>query len=274
MRRNIIDRLALLCTLHADGPKTLRLLREAGYSTFDKLRKLEPDRLAKILNLSSAAARRLLREIGLLEKRLEPDLEREEVMYPPTAGAGAMKPAPPGHFRVDPEPPPVAGRSSLGPRDRQLLDKVVARWRQADEETHRLEAVDRRPEPEFVEAEEKVVEIPTTPPPDPLLPGLLGGLDAAACDSLAGGGIVSLEELATCPVDELVERSGLSFTRARTLQFLAGRRLTEAVAEEEEPVRLSSVPPERSTASMPESIGVYGQGHGNGTDEGAGGPFV
>lgn len=286
MRRNVIDRLALLCTLHADGPKTTRLLREAGCTTLDKLRDLEPNRLAKILGLSPAAARRLLREVALLQERLEPDLEREEVMYPPTADAGGMKPAPPARREEPASAAEPLRRADLDLRDRRLLDAVVDRWRKADENTRRKVEQEAPPSEEPVDepTAEEVVEISVYPPPGTLRAGDLSGLDQGVCEALYRGGITSLEELATCPVDALVERSRLSFTRARTLQFLAGRRLseqegkklpTEQVAQAaaratpgpEERISLAS-PARRST---PSEGSVLGQ---SGADDGVGGPFA
>ncbi len=299
MRRNVIDRLALLCTLHADGPRTTRLLREAGCTTLDKLQDLEPKRLAKILGLSPAAARRLLREVALLQDRLEPDLEREEVMYPPAADAGGMKPAPPGYLRVGPTPeaapvqreepadtaePPR--RADLDVRDRRLLDAVVDRWRKADETSRRKVEEETPPVQEPVDEQptHEVVEISVHPPPGMLRAGDLSGLDEGVCEALYRGGITSLEELATCPVDALVERSRLSFTRARTLQFLAGRRLAEM--EDEKPsaertpeaaVRATPEAEERISLASParRSIPLESSDLGQpGGDEGVGGPFA
>jgi len=261
MRRNVIDRLALLCTLHADGPKTLRLLREAGCTTLEKLRDLEPKKLAKILGLTPASARRLLREVNSIRDRLdEPDLEREEVMYPPAEEAAGVKPALPALFALEPtDEPPLPPRAELELRDRRLLDQVVDRWRREDERAReeRAEAATDEEQEEGDEAGgEPVVEITAYPPRDLLRPGELSGLDESVCDALYRGGIATLEELATCPIDELVERSSLSFTRARTLQFLAGRRL--AATPEPEPVA--------APAARPSPF--------RGSEEGAGGPFA
>lgn len=287
--------MALLCTLHADGPKTLRILREAGCTSIEKLRSLESTRLSRLLGLSPAAARRLLREAALLEERLEPPLEREEVMFPPAASSSAGAPAP-GYLRIagPEEPPAVASkpRVELDLRDRTLLERVVDRWRKADR-TARVESSEASGQesepppalPSEVEADQEPVagaEVPSRPAREELHPGQVGGLDKETCNRLKQGGITSIEELATCPIDDLVERTQLSFTRARTLQFLAGRRL-RANDEESAPVEQPLGPivePPRGPVPGPEAEATAEQptrtsGSLPGlVEEGAGGPFA
>jgi hypothetical protein len=67
--------------------------------------------------------------------------------------------------------------------------------------------------------------------PCQLRAGDLQGLDEEVCGVLQRGGILSLDDLATIPVDELVKRSCLTFSRARTLQYLAGREITRRSEE-------------------------------------------
>jgi len=240
MRRNIIDRMALLCTLHADGPQTLRLLREAGCTTIDKLGNLSAKRVAKLLSLTPAAARRFTREARLLVERLEPTLEKEEVMYPPAAQSEAVKPPPPGLLRVElPDELPAewgpsspVNRGNLDVRDRVLVDRVIERWRSEEVDAPGevpLRQVDVPTAPRSLSAiqgSEPTAEVAR----QRLKVGELGGLDVDAVERLGLAGITSLEELATCPLDEMRAASGLSFTRARTLQFLAGRQLAEDTA--------------------------------------------
>lgn len=263
--------MALLCTLHADGPRTLRTLREAGCTTIAQLGQLSPDRVGKLLGLPSAAARRLTREAQRLRERLDPDLEPEEVTYPPAAEVVA-KPAPARRYQLldepvasapapAPEPAPVApepARAGLDLRDRELLERVVERWRNEDtvaplpdfgvgaEELAGLAQVEVRAGrvaevDDAIEEVETVEEAAPEPPvaaaaaPSGLRPGDLVGLDAHACAALAAAGVRSLEDLATHPIDELRERSGLAYTRARTLQFLAGRELADAAPRAAEP---------------------------------------
>jgi hypothetical protein len=275
--------MALLCTLHADGPKTLRLLREAGCTDLEKLGALGPERLSKLLRLSAASAKRLLREAELLNDRLDPTLEREEVMYPPSTAASAIKPPPPGSVKLEAagvtEPSKASSaRSGMDLRDRALLDRVVERWR-ADDAAEEAPPV---AEPRMLEQQEE----PATSLPE-LRAGLFSGLDAGTCAQLTSAGVSTLEELATCPVDELSSRSGLGFTRARTLQFLAGRALVSQGREQESAAaRSDSVSRttgrtrepgsliERLSLAAPEGLLTKSDRFAAADDEGPGGPFA
>lgn len=73
-----MDAMALLCTLHADGPATLKRLRQSGCTTLEALATLDAERVAAILASTPASARRLQREAESLRARLSGDgLERE-----------------------------------------------------------------------------------------------------------------------------------------------------------------------------------------------------
>jgi len=301
MRRNVIDRMALLCTLHADGPRTLRLLREAGCTTIEKLGQLRPEKVGELLGLPPAAARRLSKEATRLLERLEPDLEQEEVTFPPAARASAVKPPPQG-FRLEEVPTafeesPTRQRADLDLRDRALLDRVVERWREEDagkrrtvaaEEEEMLRQVEiqhgavRAVEPEVVEALTAATPLSTTPADgvdgrpggDRLRASDLPGLDPEACEALERGGVRSLEDLATCPIDELVTRTGLAFTRSRTLQFLAGKVLAER--PEPAPAKPRERPEERiSPRERPAFLEPAGGAWSAPLDDGgAAGPFA
>jgi hypothetical protein len=281
MRRPVIDRMALLCTLHADGPRTLRILREAGCDSLEALAGMAPERVAGLLALPEAAARRLGREARRLTERLEPDLEQEEVTYP--AGAGAREAQPPvsglrieaGVSAVRREGTDAVGaRERLALRDRALLDRVVERWRERDDSEAPGTALSQSEELEQLrQVEIRAGEVREADPEEPgeLVPGSLPGLDAGASEALRRAGISGLEELATCPVDELQRRTGLGFTRVRTLQFHAGRSLEASPAPaEQEPLpteRLSPSgrPPERELAAHAPELP---------DDGGAAGPFA
>ncbi len=257
MRRTVIDRMALLCTLHADGPRTLRTLREAGCGSLEQLAALPAEKVARLLAIPEAAARRLGREAGRLVERLDPGLEQEEVTYPPAAEARGVKP-PMRSLRLEdgvpverPVAPARGARGRLDLKDRALLDRVVERWRERDANDGRAPLLSEAEELEQLRQVEvragQVVEAEPGGPAERLRPGDVPGLDAHAGAALERAGITNLEELATCPVDQLVERTGLGFTRARTLQFLAGRRLQEELAargQEELAARGRPVPAE------------------------------
>ncbi|MBK7876881.1 MAG: hypothetical protein IPJ77_14240 [Planctomycetes bacterium] len=65
-----MDAMALLCTLHADGPATLKRLRQAGCSTLEALEVLDAERIASLLACTPASARRLQKEARGLRERL------------------------------------------------------------------------------------------------------------------------------------------------------------------------------------------------------------
>lgn len=285
MRRNVIDRMALLCTLHADGPRTIRILREAGCTTIDKIVKLPPEKVGKVLNLAPAAARRFTHEAKCLLQRLEPDLELEEVTYPPASQPLAVKPPPPSilleEFEKPEEAPPVGSmtsgavsaprsttRTHLDVRDQELLNKVVQRWREKEPTITPV----RIPASDSAQKDLRVVEIlaggvrdlevetplekhvpietpPQMQPAERLKPGDLPGLDATGCEVLGLAGIISLEDLATIPIDELVQRSRLTFTRARTLQYLAGRHLVDRAQKRSSDRRGASLSADRSSGT-------------------------
>jgi len=67
-----MDALALLCTLHADGPLTLRALRSAGCHSLVDLGQCDTNELAQFLKLSVPSAERFQREAELLRSRLTP----------------------------------------------------------------------------------------------------------------------------------------------------------------------------------------------------------
>ena len=125
-----MDALALLCTLHADGPATLKRLRAMGCGSLALLLERDVDALAGGLGVPAAAARRLLREARLLRERVGVDtLEAEEA--PPAAlgagspadGAGARRPSIPDE--VPDAAQPALGRSELDSGDRDLVARIV-----------------------------------------------------------------------------------------------------------------------------------------------------
>ena len=64
-----MDALALLCTLHADGPSSLKRLRSRGCGDLSALLSRTPDTVAEDLSIERPAARRLIREARLLAEQ-------------------------------------------------------------------------------------------------------------------------------------------------------------------------------------------------------------
>jgi len=132
-----MDALALLCTLHADGPATLKRLRRAGCSSLERLEAFEPEELATVLEVEPSVARRLRREAHALIVRAGGEmLDREEA---PAHHAPLAEPA----FQPQPVRMPAAETAptsesdsdpvrSLGSTDRALLGRVLEEWRDRD----------------------------------------------------------------------------------------------------------------------------------------------
>ncbi|MEM6674328.1 MAG: hypothetical protein AAF726_15895, partial [Planctomycetota bacterium] len=74
-----MDALALLCTLHADGPTSLKQLRARGCGDIQALVARSVDHVAEDLGVERSAARRLLREARLLVERIgDGELDAED----------------------------------------------------------------------------------------------------------------------------------------------------------------------------------------------------
>jgi hypothetical protein len=73
-----VEDIALLCNLYADGPRTLRRLREEGWTSCASLLEAQPLEIARAVGCSPASAERLLLEARRLVDRLGDGLETEE----------------------------------------------------------------------------------------------------------------------------------------------------------------------------------------------------
>ncbi len=125
-----MDALALLCTLHADGPATLKRLRARGYSDLVALIQRSADELSADLDVEPAYARRLLREAKHLAVRVGAEgLEAEEA--PPVATVPSRDDR--EEAVAEPLPPsiPIAAvpameaTSTLDESDRSLVERIV-----------------------------------------------------------------------------------------------------------------------------------------------------
>ncbi|MEY2786432.1 MAG: hypothetical protein RL277_2644 [Planctomycetota bacterium] len=228
-----MDALALLCTLHADGPSTLQRLKAAGCSSLADLGKLEEQRLIELIESTPAAARRFRREARHLAERVGADwLEREEsaeegavLLAPQSSQPAAQVPAAIGCESV---------RSSLPAQDRSILEKVLAQWREADAREPLPAAIEEEPreaEPLSVESlvleslEPELGEQGTAMVGTALQAGWVDGLDERVIAALSNCGIDTLEAFETAELDQLALHSGIGYSRLdriRRLMLRAG----------------------------------------------------
>lgn len=266
--------LALLCTLHADGPATLRRLHRAGCTSLQRLGAYEPDELAAILEVPPAVARRLGREASSLADRL--DLrgfgDREEA--PEIA-------APAGSFEA---PAGATGSPVLDRADRAVLGRVLDRWRTgtpglglAESEAAGVTPAEQaflEASPEAREGTPASVDVPQDAPEEapgaaprewdeprasdvaPEVPPMarlearaIDGLDEALCLRLAEIGIADLAGLVAAEPLALSRELDLAYARVRRLQFLAKRVAPESTAPE--PASVSTPQPESAAAGSP-----------------------
>jgi len=234
-----MDALALLCTLHADGPQTLKRLRNSGCDSLQALESFEPAALARTLDVAPAVARRLAREARLLAQRVDVDLDREEA---PTFETHVSEPV---EVAV---PAAAATADHLERRDRELLGKVMERWREEDssvveDDTVLLESESRSDDDEFTTTEETLLGV-----------GELDGLRDADVAQLAGAGITTLEELVGADSFELVQASGLPFANVKRFQLLAQRALDETDGEIVQEAREQSFSPADDDVLVAEAL--------------------
>lgn len=247
-----MDALALLCTLHAEGPTTAKRLRQAGCVTLERVLALEASALASLLCAPSAVARRFQREARSLLDRL-------------------------GAEHLEPSPEHVRALDALQPSDQRLAERVVAEWKEqrasgepASPMVVRLEPASQASSSPPVDALYPVLNSARwndSTPSDgasasvqrmglatdesldahtnasrelvPLAPNDLGldrrevpaalaafavdGLNAEAVQALALAGVRDLAELAACDALALARASGLAYPRIVRWRALAAR---------------------------------------------------
>ncbi len=264
-----MEALALLCTLHADGPATLQRLRRGGCADLAAVEALPAEELARLVGVSASAARRLAREACLLRERLAPGdadalLDREEA---PEAIEQAQRP-----------------NAALDENDRALIQRVLTRPRpggpELEERAGNTELEERASNTELegrasnTELEERVgATLPEAPADQapladergtggddtlstesvepaaasapsetqapepvgtPLTQGTVDGLASAELATLAAADVTTLEELAAADVGTLARATGLPFSSIARWVFLArrGGRLPEPPAQD------------------------------------------
>jgi hypothetical protein len=230
-----MDAMALLCNMHADGPATIKVLRRAGLLSLADVSRAPHERIADLLGVSPAYARRFAREARLLGERLgESALDVEEAATPgvPSMHAEIVAREHEPERGIDPalQDEPVRGVDSARRHEPELeFDPPAAR---ADSHDARIE-----PRAELAASRARVVPMSGTR----LAPGVIEGLDAAWCDRLVAQGVLTLETLVDAPLMKLARRLGVPLTGLMELQILAQRFLgqrsidRDAVACEPEP---------------------------------------
>lgn len=261
-----MDALALVCTLYADGPRSLRRLREGGCCDLAALRGLDAPRLAGLLRWSEPDARRLLREARALGERLgldpeerhqplldphDPSAAEREVSAEPAILPAASVPtlaqepssvAPRGSApaRTTPAPEreaaPVltaagsgvapADRRPTAPRGERELVSAVVARWTEEDRRARISAARVAGRPDPTAA--AAAGRATDTGESPLGPGVPEGLRPAEAEVLSAAGIRTLPALAGADPTELALATGLPFVRIRRLQFAAGRAGADA----------------------------------------------
>jgi hypothetical protein len=276
-----MDAMALLCTLHADGPATLKRLRQAGCGSIESVKELEPDRLAELIGTTPAGARRFLREAAHLTVRLDLGfLERE-------SGGSVARAADltvPDATLAD-APAAREVRTTLGHRDQRIVEQVLESWRRRDREEHprshepAAESRSRESAPatlaesravhEAGAADDGIAEAARAVHPDELAsrttspgsarepgcareidlrPGAIDGLDQDTCLKLRGQGIHDVESLARIDPLALSRSIGIGYTRLSRLRTLARRAQTVACDDERSPLSSDAEPASVSAA--------------------------
>jgi hypothetical protein len=218
-----MDAMALLCMLHADGPATLKNLRQAGCSSLEAIEAMDEERLARLLGSPPAAARRFAREARHLRERLGQGLlDREETAV---GDRGGRMPA------------AESGRDRPWP-GQDVVEEALAAWRARD--LAELEAEPTAVETgsaaldlteamsEVEEPAVQAVEIAATP--QGLAVGEIDGLDEERSRILAMAGVRTLEELALVDALELSGSTGMGYTDAWRWIALARRARSKGPA--------------------------------------------
>ena len=233
-----------MCTLHADGPATLKRLRQADCASLDDVLALDGARLANLIRASASAAERFQREARSLKERIGHELDA----------------------RV------AAPASAPEARKQRAIERVLTLWREKDDRS----APDDERDDESSNGEElTVVEVALEPA---LEPGAVDGLDDDACEALARAGVRDLRALATCDALGTARSSGLAYTRLVRARALAKRAVeattspSVAHAPREEKFSAAEGPLEATVPLMRfENDYIL---HPPAPDGGAGGPFA
>jgi len=209
-----MDALALLCTLHADGPATWRRLRDHGCQSLPELARFEPAELSEIIGGTIASAKRFLREARHLGERSGSGwLEREEPLV-----AAPVSISPPAAA------PELTEEALLPVRDQEILDNVLRAWREEDTKQFADEVPEAQPAPQAQPVAHSGQHA--------LEPNLVDGLSELVCERLHLEDVHTLEQLLAADLGALALRSGLGYSRLYRWRSLAERFLRSAPAAE------------------------------------------
>ncbi|MDZ4772089.1 MAG: helix-hairpin-helix domain-containing protein [Planctomycetota bacterium] len=218
-----MDALALLCTLHADGPSTLVRLRSANCATLDEVIASDVDALAMLLRSSRLAAGRFQKEARQLLDRLvivpvgasledaasaatEVRTGAERRRTPArTASAAAAN-------HTDTQKVPVKSVPSAP----SMIDRVLSAWRDAD-------------------AMETVAPLAPTSAATIAI-AAIDGMDAETALALAHAGVRDIKALAAADPLTLSRATNLSYSKLTRLRALARRAAPLTATLQEPPI--------------------------------------
>jgi len=241
-----MDALALLCTLHADGPSTLKNLRQAGCESLQAIESMEEDRLSRVLGGPPAVARRFAREARQLRERLDPGLlDREETQPEPTETDAAD----PSDARMEAQRDPVADvleawRDRDAAEAREIPVSLQGEAVDAHEDEVPPRAVRARPEFEFSSdivaamrdlatniAPSEPSQLPRAEASAPEeLSSLFEGQALELAVRLGEEGIRDLRSLTDADVLDLSRRLGFGYTRILRVVQIARHAVTAPAA--------------------------------------------
>ena len=246
-------KMALLCTLHADGPASIQRLRAAELSSIDDVLGCSVETTADVLGLSMAQARRFHREARMLAMRMQTEgLDREERMYP---GSEAQPAQPVAQKSAMPQP----GATTTTMTQPEMGEARAADMRQKPDIAAILAPVMER----WAEEDSKAAVTAMEPAASPLgesmgassrTPDVLDGVDQQLRDALRAAGYATLTSLVEVEPLVLSRATGRTYSEACRVSFLAKRALEAGAQGIAEPAREEmSVPATDSAPKEPQA---------------------